>query len=548
MGGLSEDIEGQLRGQRSVLERAEAAVAEQPHLETLLSEVSAQLLNLPVMAVNPDVEQGLQRLAECLDVEQGTLFALSEDSTQLRAIHTWAVRADGPGLAPVNCSRCPWATEKLRRGETVQCSPLPDLPDAATCPNEDLRRGSLESVLVFPLAVAGSITQAIALSSLRAVRMWPDGAVQQLQVVGEVFANALSVKQAHELLQTAYAELSKLRQQLQGNNHSPHGVVTGEEHAAGMIGQSDVFRGVLFRVGQVASSNRPVLLLGETGVGKELLAQAIHQRSLRSARPFVTVNCAALSATLIESELFGHEKGAFTGAAAQRVGRFEAAHGGTLFLDEIGDLPLELQGKLLRALENGEFERVGSSRTLSVDVRVIAATNHDLEADMRGGRFRPDLYYRLAVFPITVPPLKDRREDIPLLAHHFVTHCAEQAGKAISTVPEGVMKTLQAHTWPGNIRELRNVIERAVLITQGPSLRLMDRLQAPAESRLAEPRDECQGIRSLAVAEAEHIRRALEELHWKIEGKGGAAAALGLPASTLRKRMRKLGIQRPEIR
>jgi chemotaxis protein methyltransferase CheR len=360
-------------------------------------------------------------------------------------------------------------------------------------------------------------------------------------LVGEVFSNALTRRQAGESLQTAFSKISTLQRKLQAETLSLHAEVTGEDNFDGIIGQSDVFKAVLFRVEQVASFDTTVLLFGETGVGKELIARAIHQWSPRRARSLVTVNCAALSATLIESELFGHEKGAFTGAAAQRVGRFEMAHGGTLFLDEIGELPLELQTKLLRVLQDGEFERVGSSRTLLVDVRVIAATNRDLEADMRRGRFRQDLYYRLAVFPITVPPLRERREDIPLLVRFFVKRFSQKVGKVIHTVPAEALEALQRYPWPGNIRELQNVVERAVINTQGPSLRLMDTLRAPEELRVGG-----RGVRTLAAAEAEHIIRALEEVHWKIEGKDGAATALSLPASTLRKRMRKLGIHRPE--
>ena len=263
--------------------------------------------------------------------------------------------------------------------------------------------------------------------------------------------------------------------------------------------------------------------------------------SPRKNRPLLKVNCAALPANLIESELFGHEKGAFTGAEAQRAGRFEVAHGGTLFLDEIGELPLEHQTKLLRVLQDGEFERLGSPRTITVDVRVIAATNRDLEEEVRNGRFRKDLYYRLQVFQITVPPLRDRREDIPLLVRSLVQRFARKAGKAIHAVPADAMEALKNYPWPGNVRELENVIERAVIHTQGPTLRLMDTLVAPAAAGLRINRP-----RTLAEAEADCIVRALEETHWKIEGKSGAAAALGLSPSTLRRRMQKLGIHRPD--
>ena len=348
------------------------------------------------------------------------------------------------------------------------------------------------------------------------------------------------LRTANEQLRRQNIEIQLLKQQPQAENHSLREESKDARDVDGIVGQSDVLKTVLFRAEQVASSDTTVLLLGETGVGKELIARAIHQWSPRHARPLVTVNCAALSHQLIESELFGHEKGAFTGAAAKRVGRFETAHSGTLFLDEVGELPLELQAKLLRVLQDGEFERVGSSRTISVDVRVIAATNRDLEDDVRRGRFRQDLYYRLAVFPITVPALRDRREDIPLLVRFFVERFARKASKTIHTVPAGAMEALQCYAWPGNVRELQNVIERAVINTQGPSLRLMDTLRAPGGLGLGSPH-----IQTLTESEVQCIVRALEETHWKIEGKDGAATALDLPASTLRKRLRKLGIQRP---
>ncbi|MEN8692978.1 MAG: sigma 54-interacting transcriptional regulator, partial [Desulfobacterales bacterium] len=348
------------------------------------------------------------------------------------------------------------------------------------------------------------------------------------------------VERADEALRNAFAEIQTLQQQLQAENFYLREEIKGEHNFDEIIGQSDVLKSVLFRVEQVAPSDATVLILGETGVGKELIARAIHQLSPRNARPLVKINCAALPANLIESELFGHKKGAFTGAEAKRVGRFELADSGTLFLDEIGELSLELQTKLLRVLQDGEFERLGSSQTIRVDVRVIAATSQDLEEDVRSGRFRKDLFYRLQVFPITVPPLRDRRKDIPLLVRFFVERFARKSGKTIDTVPAEAMQALQRYPWPGNVRELENVIERAVINTRGPRLRLMDTLAAPGDLGSASPR-----IRTLAESETECIVRALEATDWKIEGQDGAAAALGLPPSTLRKRMQKHGIQRP---
>ncbi|RPJ11305.1 MAG: AAA family ATPase, partial [Deltaproteobacteria bacterium] len=287
--------------------------------------------------------------------------------------------------------------------------------------------------------------------------------------------------------------------------------------------------------------NTTVLILGETGTGKELIAAAVHNMSSRKERALITVNCAALPANLIESELFGREKGAFTGADARRVGRFEIAQGSTLCLDEIGELPLELQAKLLRVIQHGEFERLGSSHTLKVDVRIVATTNRDLEEEVRKGRFRQDLYYRLNVFPITVPPLRQRQEDIPLLAQAFIERYARKLGKQITSVQKKTIKTLQDYPWPGNVRELESIIERAVILCPGPVLQLADKLDISSLPMSS-------AIRTLEEVERNQILKILSETRWRIEGKDGAAAILGLHASTLRARMHKLGILRPKAK
>jgi transcriptional regulator with GAF, ATPase, and Fis domain len=292
-------------------------------------------------------------------------------------------------------------------------------------------------------------------------------------------------------------------------------------------------------VQQVAPTDATVLILGETGTGKGMVAHAIHEMSPRKDRPMITVNCAALPANLIESELFGREKGAFTGAHAKQVGRFEVAHGGTIFLDEIGEMPLELQAKLLRVLQEGEFERLGSPRTIRVNVRVIASTSRNLKAEVRNNRFREDLFYRLNVFPISMPPLRMRLDDIPHLVRHFVDKYARKIGRQIRTVPKAVMKSLQMYTWPGNVRELEHVIERAVITSTGPVLQLADRLEGEAVEAKEEP------LKELAAMEREHILKVLEKTRWKIDGEGGAAALLKLNPSTLRFRLKKLGIKRP---
>jgi transcriptional regulator with GAF, ATPase, and Fis domain len=308
-----------------------------------------------------------------------------------------------------------------------------------------------------------------------------------------------------------------------------------------ILGQSDGLKYVLYRAEQVAPMSTTVLILGETGTGKDLIAAAIHNMSPRKELPLITVNCAALPGNLIESELFGREKGAFTGADTRQIGRFEVAHGSTLCLDEIGELPLELQAKLLRVIQHNEFERLGSSQTIKVDVRILATTNRNLEEEVRKGRFREDLYYRLNVLPITIPPLRQRKEDIPLMVQTFIERYSRKLGKQITSIQKEAMKSLQDYPWPGNVRELESIIERAVILCPGPVLQLADKLDI-SSSPLSS------AVRTLVETERNQILKILSETRWCIEGKGGAAAILGLHPSTLRARMHKLGIVRQETK
>jgi formate hydrogenlyase transcriptional activator len=308
-----------------------------------------------------------------------------------------------------------------------------------------------------------------------------------------------------------------------------------------IVGRSSTLQHVLRQVEVVAPTDSGVIIQGETGTGKELIAQAIHNRSTRRDRPFIKVNCAAIPSGLLESELFGHEKGAFTGAVMRKPGRFELADKGTLFLDEVGDIPLELQAKLLRVLQEHEFERLGSTRTLQVDVRVIAATHRDLKKMVEEGTFRSDLYYRLHVFPLTVPPLRDRREDIPYLVHHFVDKYAKRMNRHIDTIPARTMEALVHCGWPGNVRELQNFIERAVILSAEKSL------QAPLEEIKQMPHASGTNLSTLEEMEREHVLRALRESNWVTGGPGGAAAKLGMKRTTLAYRIRRLKIPvRPE--
>ncbi len=361
-------------------------------------------------------------------------------------------------------------------------------------------------------------------------------------------------KETEEALRQSLEELRQLKARLQNENRFLREEIDrGAEHGD-IIGRSAPLSRVLEQVELVSATSSTVLVSGETGTGKELVARAIHQRSDRQKQLFVAVNCAALPATLVESELFGHEKGAFTGATARRVGRFEQADGGTLFLDEVGELPLETQAKMLRVLQSGEFERVGGGRPLKTNVRVIAASNRDLEQAVREGRFRSDLYHRLSVFPIHLPPLRERREDIPLLAAYLVTRKARQLGRNIERISSEILDRLTAYDWPGNVRELENVIERAIILSPGTSIQPQAVQLGPASPRQARGHHAHDAIAdagegdTLQARERAHIFRVCQATGWKIKGPDGAASKLGLNPGTLYWRMKKLGIKRPVAR
>jgi len=344
----------------------------------------------------------------------------------------------------------------------------------------------------------------------------------------------------------ALNEIQNLKDRLVVENETLRQEV-GELHAdEELVGKSHVFRAALYQVELVAATDSTVLLLGETGTGKGLIARRIHEQSRRSHHPMVTVNCSALPATLIESELFGHEKGAFTGAVNRKIGRFELADDGTIFLDEIGDLPTDLQAKLLRVLQDQEFERIGSSTTKKVDVRVIAATNRDLDQLIKQGEFRSDLYYRLGVFPIVLPPLRERRDDIPLLVWFFIAELQRRLGKTFDEVSAKAMDVLTAYDWPGNVRELRNIVERAMILSPASVLQLDDWFPGHRDSTGMAFRPHAQQGETLEEVERAHMEKVLVACDWKIRGEGGAAESLGLKRTTLQSRMKKLGIQRPK--
>ena len=394
-----------------------------------------------------------------------------------------------------------------------------------------LIKEGIRAAVSVPLESKGKLLGTLNVGS-RTPGKYGQGEVTQLSAIAEQVALALE-----NLL--AYEEIAALKARLEEENLYLQEEVRSEKAFGDVVGESPGILDVLAKVRKVAQTDSTVLVTGETGTGKELVVRAIHGLSRRKSKILVKVNCAALPAGVIESELFGHEKGAFTGALTRKVGRFELAHEGTLFLDEVGDLPLELQAKLLRVLQDGEFERVGGTQTLKVDVRLVGATNRDLEQAVREGRYRADLYYRLNVFPIVVPPLRERPKDIPRLARHFTMLYAAKMGKNVGRMSADVLDRLSAYPWPGNVRELQNVIERAVILSPEGHFELGEMMAAPprAESPGEEPQN-------LEEVERRHILGILEKTRWRISGEHGAAKVLGLKRTTLEARMKRLGIRR----
>ncbi|MGR8935762.1 MAG: sigma 54-interacting transcriptional regulator [Gammaproteobacteria bacterium] len=631
--------------------------------QSLLAELSARFVNLPIEDVDGAINDSLRRIAETLDLDRATLGEVTVDGRDGYVTHCYNKPCIPPNRVQSVMTEVPLAMKAILAGETLIVCDVDDLEQAD---RDNFLRWGTRADLIFPLLVSGCVRGGLAFSSVRA-RDWPDAVVRGLRLIADVFANVLARKRADQALKDsevqmrlaaeaadvglwvwdirsdtiwatdrardiygiakgetaglqcfldtlvaedriraeeaiqktlrtggkyreeyrvrhfdgkirwlsatghcqldgagrpermmgagvditerkqaendlrqALEEIRTLKDQLQQENVYLRREMEGHQGLSSIVSRSTVMQRTLRQVEQVAPTPASVLITGETGTGKELLATAIHALSPRGGRTMIRVNCAAIPAALIESELFGREKGAYTGALARQVGRFELANGSTLFLDEIGELTLEAQAKLLRALQEKEIERLGNPRPIKVDVRVIAATNRDLLKEVTARRFREDLYYRLSVFPIHLPPLRERREDLPQLVESFVREFAETMGKPIDTIAKTSLKTLLDYGWPGNIRELRNVIERAVILAQNPSLKIELPSAASASAPCHDP-----GATLMTDVEREHIVRILEKTGWRIRGTGGAAEILGLKPSTLESRMAKLGIRRP---
>jgi formate hydrogenlyase transcriptional activator len=431
-------------------------------------------------------------------------------------------------VLPAAGTACNWV---LQNREWIVTASRDEVRERFPATFEVMSREGMESLCAMPL-VTGESCRGVLFCMAAAEGAYGDLPQALLEKVAVAVAVALDDCLAHE-------EVRRLRDQLQAENVYLQEEIKTEHNFEEIIGQSAPVQQLLRKVEQVSPTEATVLIYGETGTGKELLARAVHDRSRRKDRPLIKVNCGSIPSGLVESELFGHEKGAFTGATQRRIGRFELANGGTIFLDEVTELPMDMQVKLLRVLQEGEFERVGSSQTLKVDVRVIAATNRNLHEVTRNGAFRSDLFYRLNVFPLEVPALRERKADIPLLVSFFLSKFAKKLGKEVRGVSQKSMESLVKYDWPGNIRELQNVVERAVVLANGPIIQIDDSMLRSAGA-VGEPT-----LQTLENVERSHIMRALNETNWVVHGKKGAAEILGINPSTLRSRMAKLGITKP---
>jgi formate hydrogenlyase transcriptional activator len=530
----------------SAVARAEAdqAVRRAVSFDQAVTGLAASLIRVPVDTIDSQIVQTLGAVAKLLEADRASVIRHFPAERMLSRSHLWERTGTPNPWVSDPQDAFPWMLARLFEArKLIALTKVDELPPEAARDRASLTLHGVKSCALAPMVVQDRVVGIISFATVTRERSWPPDLMARLRLVGEIIASALARQDAELALRTALAENERLRERLSAENAYLHAELVDARDFGEIVGTSPALLATVEKVRQVADTTAPVLLLGETGTGKELLARAIHMHSRRHARSFVAVNCAALPAALIESELFGHERGAFTGASQAKPGRFELADHGTLLLDEIGDLEPALQAKLLRVLENGEIQRLGSTVTRKVDVRIMAATNRDLRREAQDGRFRSDLYYRLSVFPIQVPPLRDRRDDIPLLVWHFIQSRQRALNRTITKIPRAVMAMLQAYEWPGNVRELQNVIERAMILSQGPVLRVEETLGPTMSERDA-------GVRtrrgeSLQDVERAHIVAILERCGWTIEGRGQAAEHLGLNPSTLRNRMRKLGITRP---
>jgi len=522
--------------ERLELEAALAVANAQLAFHRLVADVAARFGAIAPEEVDAAIVDSLRQTGEALQLDWAVLWRRDAGEAMAVPTHYW-VDPTVWAPKPVPLAAIPTIVAGLKAGDTRCFVTVDELPEGD---REVLRRCGLRSAVVVPLPAGkeGGLA-ALAYGSTAREVVWAPAVVDRLRMVAAVLGQAFARQASDTALQTALSEIGRLRDRLSSDNVELRREVRVLRTPHPMIAESAAIQQVLAQVGQVAPTPATVLLLGETGSGKDVMAQAIHDSSPRHHRPMIRVSCAAIPTQLIESELFGRERGAYTGALSRQIGRFEAAHQSTLFLDEIGDLPMEVQVKLLRVLQERVIERLGSTQSIKVDVRIIAATNRNLEDAVRDKTFREDLFYRLNVFPVVVPPLRERVEDIPSLVWNFVEEFSRSFGRTIDSIPKDCIRELQRYPWPGNVRELRNVVERAVIVATGRQLLVWP----PRVDQRPVPR----AAMTLCALEGDHIQAVLDSTNWRIRGAGGAAERLGLKPTTLESRMARLGITRKKM-
>ncbi|HEX6835448.1 MAG TPA: sigma 54-interacting transcriptional regulator [Polyangia bacterium] len=535
----------------------DTALRERLAFEEALSVIATRFIAASVDAIDGAIEDGLRVLGETLHYDRTAVFLLDEPREHMDLAFEWrgpGARSFRASMSGLTIKEFGWPIDQIAAGKVVNIDRRA-LPEGAVAARRVLDSDGFTTMSTVPMRLEEQVIGCVGFHS-RAGRSLDDALVARIQLVGDIISGAIARKRAELARRAAFAQLEKLKNQAERERDYLREEAGGKR----IIGDSAELSRLLETIDVVAATGATVLIRGESGVGKELIARAIHERSPRHAAPLVKVNCASVPKELFESEFFGHVRGAFTGAFKDRAGRFELADGGTLFLDEVGDIPLDLQAKLLRVLQESELERVGDDRTRKVDVRIVAATNRNLEADVLEGRFRQDLYYRLSVFPLEVPPLRARKRDIVPLAEHFLRVSSLKIGRAELAFDDAQRRQLAEYDWPGNVRELQHVIERAVILSPAPPLQLERALavgaaaNAPlppttvAATPATKPRGDAQPILTesdLRALERDSIVAALERAAGRIAGPGGAAEILGVRPSTLRDRMKALGIQRP---
>ncbi len=532
--------------EHDILEKkqTEAALDERRRFQDFVAAMSSLLIATPENRADDTLRLCLEHSCNFFAYERANIIWFDKRNFSLRVLYFW----NEMGLPPqveLSLTNFPWAGTRLFTGKPIRISNAGDFPAEGATDATSFEKLGLKSFAAVPMIIGNDTLGALTFGATAKEIAWTDQDMADLQVIADLFTNVVARISGRTALDAALSELQSATERLEAENVYLREEISSTHSFDEIIGESTALRRCLVKVEQVATTTTTVLIQGETGTGKELIARAIHDRSDRRRRPLVKVNCAALPANLIESELFGHEKGAFTGAVSKKSGRFDLADGGTLFLDEIGDFPLELQGKLLRVLQEGEYQRLGGTETVRVDVRLIAATNRDLQKAVDNAEFRADLFYRINTFPVNVPRLADREGDIPLLARHFARKFATVLGKEVTAISSDMMGRLISYQWPGNVRELEGVIQRALISGEGPVLELPDAVDRDIRHDAGDSNEPESSAVGLTAAERNHIERVLQQSRWIIGGSGGAAALLGVPPSTLRSKMKKLGIVRP---